>query len=254
MLFTIHPEFLKKYERLLVAGDIHGDMKSFQKIFSIFHPEKDMLLFLGDYADRGDSGVEIIEALLETQREGRENIILLLGNHELYSAEGLPGFRPCDLIEEAGQKRGGWNNFFEETLKPFLNHLYHAAILPEQSLFVHAGISPMLKSVSDLEKPHAELAKHLLWSDPTEENITFKANMIRGEGLLFGKELTQEVCNKLNIQNIIRSHQPRLAQNHPYYMHDNKIITMHTTNSYNGRPHILEISLENPENIEAHFI
>ena len=136
MLFTIYPEFQKKYDRLLVAGDIHGDMKSFQSIFSIFHPEKDVLLFMGDYADRGDSGVEIIEALLETQEEGRENIILLLGNHELYSDEGIPGFRPCDLMEEATEKRGSWNNFFKKTLKPFLNHLNHAAILPGHSLFV----------------------------------------------------------------------------------------------------------------------
>ncbi|MGM0566236.1 MAG: metallophosphoesterase family protein [Bacteroidota bacterium] len=254
MLFTIQPEFLKKFERLLVAGDIHGDMKSFQKIFSIFHPEKDMLLFLGDYADRGDSGVEIIETLLESQRQKQENIILLLGNHELYSDEGLPSFRPCDLMEEATQKRGSWDNFFEETLKPFLNHLYHAALIPGESLFLHAGISPMLKSASDLERPHAELVKHLLWSDPTEEKITFKANRIRGEGLIFGEELTQEVCKKLNIRNIIRSHQPRLAQDGPHYMHHNKIITMHSTASYSGKPHLLEIPLTKPHKIETHFL
>jgi len=71
-----------KIERLLVFGDIHGKWDKFLSAYEKVHfdPEKDMLIFLGDYLDRGENPVPVMDWVLEHQ--GRENILFLRGNHE----------------------------------------------------------------------------------------------------------------------------------------------------------------------------
>jgi len=246
MLFTINDELSNKYSKIKVVGDLHGDLDSFHAIRKYFNKDNDILIFLGDYADRGDSGLEIIEELFRWQKEGHENIILLKGNHELYSPGGVPGFRPCDLIDEAVLKRGSWESFFENTMHPFLSRLYHAAILPGEILFVHAGVSSELTQIENLENPDKALERNLLWSDPTEEDITERFNATRGEGVVFGNKLTAEICRKLGVKKIIRSHQPLLADQEPSIMHEGRLITTQTTSSYHGKPYLLEIPVDMP--------
>ncbi|MBR4695809.1 MAG: metallophosphoesterase, partial [Selenomonadaceae bacterium] len=47
------------YERILAIGDMHGN---FGRLLSVFHkihfdPEKDLLILLGDYIDRGSENM-----------------------------------------------------------------------------------------------------------------------------------------------------------------------------------------------------
>ena len=71
-----------KIERLLVFGDIHGKWEKFLSAYEKvnFNPEKDMLIFLGDYLDRGENTVSVMDWVLE--HRGRENMLFLKGNHE----------------------------------------------------------------------------------------------------------------------------------------------------------------------------
>ncbi|MBN1685390.1 MAG: serine/threonine protein phosphatase, partial [Spirochaetales bacterium] len=68
-------------ERILIAGDIHGDLRTFNRIMSLIGPG-DLAVFLGDYADRGPSGLEVIEGLMAARRKMPGNILALKGNHE----------------------------------------------------------------------------------------------------------------------------------------------------------------------------
>ena len=58
-LFEIH--------RLIVAGDIHGDYESLKNALAYFDKlsaiSKASIIFLGDYADRGHNGLEVVETL-----------------------------------------------------------------------------------------------------------------------------------------------------------------------------------------------
>jgi predicted MPP superfamily phosphohydrolase len=131
--------FTSRVKEVHVAGDLHGDYDMFRKIMEAHKkPEKGrLLLFLGDYADRGPGGVEIIDEL-NSLLEKREDIVALKGNHELYQ-DGNPQFSPCDLISEAEQKYGSWESFFKDIFSVFLDRLYIAAII-NRVLFVHAGV------------------------------------------------------------------------------------------------------------------
>lgn len=78
-----------KISRLLVIGDIHGEWDRFQDVFRQveFNPDKDMLVFMGDYLDRGHNPVPVMDWVLAHQ--GKRNMIFLRGNHEQMFYEAL---------------------------------------------------------------------------------------------------------------------------------------------------------------------
>ncbi len=73
---------MNKFDRLLVVGDIHGKWERFMSVYDKvqFDAEKDLIVFLGDYLDRGDNPVPVMEWVLE--HYGQKNMIFLRGNHE----------------------------------------------------------------------------------------------------------------------------------------------------------------------------
>jgi len=156
---------IEALENLIVVGDLHGDLESLNKILIIWKKEKNnYIIFLGDYADRGNNGLEIIEKVMKLKNN--ENVILLKGNHEDYDEDGNPLFRPCNLIREAESKRGYWNSYFSNQLEPFFKNLYLSAIAEKDILFVHGGISSKIKNLEDLRRPNREVEMDIIWSDP----------------------------------------------------------------------------------------
>jgi protein phosphatase len=231
-------------DKLFVVGDIHGDLEVFEKIKNVFKKElekdpKVCLVFLGDYADRGDFGLEVIEGVKELINEYKENLIALKGNHEDYDYEGNPNFRPCDLKYEVVSKRGIWYDYFKKNLQPFFNSLFIAAKY-NSFLFVHGGISSKIKNEENLMFPDKKIEEDVLWSDPFEGYGEYPNP--RGAGVLFGKDITKKVLNSLSVDKLIRSHQPQKAMNGIYEEHDGKILTINSTRVYGGKPIILEIS------------
>lgn len=228
---------IERPESLIVVGDLHGDLESFNKILSSWKNRKNnYIIFLGDYADRGENGLEIIESL--NKLRDKENVVLLKGNHENYDERGNPLFNPCTLIDEVKYKRGYWNSYFSKHLMPFFDSLHLAAIVDKKILFVHGGISSNIKSLEDLRHP-AYVEEDILWSDPDTLGKGEHPNR-RGAGVEFGEDITERVLDNLKTSLLIRSHQPDLACNGPN-LTQKKVVTISSTNVYGGKPHYLEI-------------
>jgi Icc-related predicted phosphoesterase len=224
-------------QSLTVVGDLHGDLESFEKILANRKKEENnYIIFLGDYADRGEKGVEIIEKLIELKNN--ENVVLLKGNHEDYDSRGDPKFSPCTLIDEVQCKRGFWRSYFSKKLEPFFDGLYLAAIA-DKILFVHGGISSSIKSLDDLKHPELS-GEDILWSDPDKTGRKGEYCNRRGAGVEFGEDVTEKVLNNIGVSLLVRSHQPRLASNGPN-LTQKKVVTISSTNVYGGMPHYLEI-------------
>jgi len=236
-LYELTSDTLSEIDRVIVAGDIHGDYESFQSLRSLFNPQRDLLTFLGDYADRGPSGIEVIDGVWGLVRKYPGRVIAMKGNHEDYREGGRPSFALFDLMHEAYEKRGSWEAYFEGELKPFLDELYLAVLVPDEVLFVHGGISNMVQNTDDLRRPSKEVEEVLLWSDPFE-GYGERPNT-RGAGIEFGKDVIEEVCRRLGIKRIVRSHQPRKAKNGPYLEHDGRVVTISSTIIYGGTPFVL---------------
>ncbi|HPC38714.1 MAG TPA: metallophosphoesterase family protein [Exilispira sp.] len=71
--------------KILTVGDIHADYESLKKIISIKlnYPEL-ILIFLGDYVDRGRYSNEILILVILLNLIFPDTVFLLPGNHELY--------------------------------------------------------------------------------------------------------------------------------------------------------------------------
>lgn len=231
--------FTGNTENVYVVGDLHGDYQSFKATLKIYEKKRkdSILIFLGDYADRGLYGVEIIMELKELLN-GREDIIALKGNHEQY-IDGKPFFHPCDLIHEAGEKYGSWKKFYKGVMLGFLEKLHMAAIV-NKVLFIHGGISLMIKTVEDLNKNKND--EYLLWSDPAQ--VLGEHPNPRGAGVIFGEDITNKVLSSLGLEMIVRSHEPQKAAFGPYAEHEGKIITVNSCSSYGATwdPFILNIN------------
>jgi hypothetical protein len=136
-----------------------------------------------------------------------------------------------------------WPDYFQNKLKPFIRSLYLAVIVPGETLFVHGGISSKIVDLKDLEHPTARVEKDVLWSDPIEKEGEHPNR--RGHDLImFGPDITKNVCEKLDVKKIIRSHQPDkvMRVGGPFYSHGGRVLTISTTTVYGGEPFMLSIN------------
>lgn len=245
-LALIDPESI---DRIVVIGDIHGDLKSYESGVDHWN-EKGVLLFLGDFADRGPRGVEVIEGVLDLTERYPDQVVALKGNHEDYSPDGRPLFSPCTLIDEAGRKRGGWDAFFP-TLRRLIQRLHLTAFLPGRSLFVHGGVCENVDSLDTLAEPDPECARNLLWSDPGQEPGT--SINFRGAGKVFGPDVTAHVLASLGASSILRGHQPQRAVSGPLVEHEDRIVTVGSTRVYGSDPFILDLPVNDYPQTRAQF-
>jgi 3',5'-cyclic AMP phosphodiesterase CpdA len=225
-------------ERIIVFGDIHGDFDSFEQGISMWNDD-DLLLFLGDYADRGPEGIEVIEEILGLLDAHPDRVIALKGNHEDYDKNGNPRFSPCTLIREAETKRRGWKTF-QPTFYDFTQRLYLSAIIPDRALFVHGGIHTKIDGIDDLIEPDDEVRTSILWSDPGKHEGE-QLNS-RGAGTVFGSDVTEEVLARLGVHSLFRSHEPRKARRGPAVEHGGTVITTGSTRVYGGRPFVMVLN------------
>ena len=243
-LAVIQPDNI---DRIVVFGDIHGDMRALREGLGHWK-SKDLLVFLGDYADRGPDGVEVIEGIDALLSRYQDRVIALQGNHEVYNIDGTPTFSPCTLPDEAVRKKGSWSAFFGP-FSAFVSKLHLSAILPNRCLFVHGGIGQGIDGVDDLSAPAGHLKQDLLWSDPGGDKGSKKS--FRGIGSRFGADVTKSALNRIDVKTLIRSHEPRKAAAGPAFEHNDMVITTSSTSIYGGMPFVLVLDVNNfPQSAE----
>lgn len=69
--------------KIFAIGDIHGYILKLDRLMAKIHidAEKDTLVFIGDYIDRGPDSKGVIDKILDI-RKRIKNVVCLLGNHE----------------------------------------------------------------------------------------------------------------------------------------------------------------------------
>jgi len=67
------------------VGDIHGMYEKLVSLMELiqFNQDDDMLIFLGDYIDRGPQSLECLDYVMNLYKQYPERVIPLLGNHEV---------------------------------------------------------------------------------------------------------------------------------------------------------------------------
>lgn len=149
---------------IYAVGDIHGCLDQLQMLLEEVQPdlEKDILLFVGDYIDRGPDSRGVVDYVLKLQQKyPREHVICLKGNHEAMFLDFLEG-RERELFlfnGGLGTLRDYWG-FNWDNLKELLLPPEHARFYQElrpyyetaDYIFVHGGLKPGVPLPEQQEK------------------------------------------------------------------------------------------------------
>jgi serine/threonine protein phosphatase 1 len=92
------------FRRILAVGDLHGNYRRFQSLWSRvdYRPSEDLLVFVGDYIDRGEQVEDCLKAVREL-KAASPYVITLSGNHEQMLREYFEGHSiddPPDVDDE----------------------------------------------------------------------------------------------------------------------------------------------------------
>ncbi|MEW6657864.1 MAG: metallophosphoesterase family protein [Thermodesulfobacteriota bacterium] len=139
---------------IYAVGDIHGCLDRLEMLLDEIQPDlgKDVLLFVGDYIDRGPDSRGVVDYVLRLQQKyPREHVVCLKGNHEAMFLDFLQG-RERELFlfnGGLGTLRDYWGDNWDRK-KELILPPEHARFFQElrayyetpDYIFVHGGLKP----------------------------------------------------------------------------------------------------------------
>jgi serine/threonine protein phosphatase 1 len=139
---------------IYAVGDIHGCLDRLEMLLDEVQPdlEQDVLLFVGDYIDRGPASRGVVDYVLKLQqRYPREHLVCLKGNHEAMFLDFLQGWEREMFLFNGGLGTlrdywgDNWDRKKELILPPEHESFYRELRLYYETpdyIFVHGGLKP----------------------------------------------------------------------------------------------------------------
>ncbi len=143
-----------EYRRIFAIGDIHGRFDRLSSVFNKinFDAEKDFLILLGDYIDRGNENLHCLQWAMKMSEF--KNVVVLRGNHEqmmlYYYLMG--NFESTIWLPNGGKftkaEIDDWCKNDPDFLKKALKFIYERPLYHQMKIngkdyiFVHAGLKP----------------------------------------------------------------------------------------------------------------
>jgi len=217
---------------MTVVGDIHGDLESLAHVLknSGFIEKARMggdslLVFLGDYGDRGLYSPEVYYVVLKLKGMFPQKVVLMRGNHE--GPNDLLAY-PHDLPFQLKRKFGEAGADVYAKLRELFDQLYNAVLIEDRCILLHGGAPSKASTIDDLAYAHKKHPREthleeILWSDPNDV-VKGTYPSPRGAGRLFGEDVTEKLLKMLNVKVLIRGHEP--SEEGSKVNHNGKVLTL----------------------------
>lgn len=221
---------------IYAMSDIHGDISNLTKnLLYLRHlsggekllKDDDILIFLGDYIDRGPGGKQVLETVKKLQEKYPNQVFALMGNHDEMFINWLKTKGPLHLCNDRGMKTilsfWNWDTFprvdegistnnqaiFGDGMKDITNDIIGAIwqnnkellgwyqSLPywmeiDGKLFVHAGFDEDGRHWSESDK------ETMTWQYPAQKGFTPWNKMVVA-GHICTAELNSDGSNNIYI-------------------------------------------------------
>ncbi|MCE4617647.1 MAG: metallophosphoesterase [Desulfurococcales archaeon] len=204
--------------KVVFVGDTHGAPEVSLYALRLWGKNGGIIVFLGDYVDRGSRGLENLYLILRAKLEWPKEVYVLRGNHESKMMNSWYGF-----LEELDSK--GKTGLYDVILD--LYGLMPYMLKVNKWFTVHGGIV-CRKCIQDYDPPltiqeiqesipgnpldHREdpptpEALQLLWNDPRPNDYWFSPS-IRGAGIFYyGLPAVKRFLEDNGLDIIIRAHE-----------------------------------------------
>src|ERR1035437_2343979 len=167
--------------RLFAISDIHGCFKPFFELVtnSIKLTKADQLFLLGDYIDRGQQSKEVIDFIIDLNKQGF-NVTTLIGNHEVML---LDSYYNRELVAIWMMNNGSSTLMsfgiedirnIEEHYLEFLNSLEYYKVVGNV-IFVHAGFDDT--AIDPFSDKHG-----MIW----DSRQYYRNSMLSGKSIIHG--------------------------------------------------------------------
>jgi len=212
---------LKGKNKVVFVGDTHGDLETSQRVVSEYLKDDNILVFLGDYVDRGNYSKQNIDFLLEKKTEKPEQLFLLQGNHE---GHHTLKFFPAEFWEGLSKKE---YKIYTELVENF------PLVFVAGDVMALHGALPDVESIEGIKniKLGSDEWKQITWGDFSEGDGDYLGLGVFTGRPQFGSNYFFRVMKKLNKKVLIRSHQ----SNSPRFMFNDQCVTIFTSSAYQQR-------------------
>jgi serine/threonine protein phosphatase 1 len=170
--------------KIFAIGDIHGCYDALLSLMAKIEVdfERDTLVFIGDYIDRGMQSYQVVDYLIDLKQR-HPNIVYLKGNHEEMLERYLAGEDRLTYLANGGQ----------QTLESYLRQRAHneAPLFPPEHLDFYHSLQ-LYYETDDYIFVHAGLrAKKPLSQQGPEDMLWIREKFIRskydfGKRIVFG--------------------------------------------------------------------
>ena len=198
-------------KRTFIIGDIHGCLDMLEKLMDkiTWSPDKDRLIFLGDYIDRGENPKGVVDYILDLTR--RSSLVeCLKGNHEAMLLDFLTGRDRFMFIINGGWKTlesyGMYESSEDDSAIPSEHRNFYESLKLyvelEDYYVVHAGFKPGLDIKKQTEDEMLWIRKSFVSSDfdfgkkiifghtPFKEPLIMQNKIGLDTGAVYGNSLT----------------------------------------------------------------
>jgi serine/threonine protein phosphatase 1 len=142
--------------KIFAIGDVHGCLEKLEELLGKIDidRERDILVFIGDYIDRGKSSKEVVDCVIKLQGQ-YNHVVCLLGNHEQMFMQYMEGIDEGLYLGNGGiSTLSSYEIFLSDNVEkrkgkiPEAHLKFYESLLSyyetDKYIFVHAGIRPGL--------------------------------------------------------------------------------------------------------------